>query len=223
MKFSIILVLVALNIFNHSAQAGAQESTKTEYYETWCNRVGSILRIAMINARNTQSYEDERGMLMDAIARSIIETPVKDHYYFLTSLQSIAIGLRNYQQVEEQVSYLRRATRYALEDLTYLDESIYRSRICNFCSLDHSTYVLKVLARGIEEGRAAKTDEQEIFALDVATKISISLLDNSNYRRDYACARKELGIALEEYEVTNKRDHLRAAWGLLNYRSRCQY
>lgn len=221
MKISIVLILVALNLFHSPAQAST-DSGRTEYYETWCRKVGSILRIAVGNTTYATTYQEEKSMLLDAVERSIQETPEKGHFYFLTSLRVIPNGMANYERIEEQVTYLRRTARYALEDLTYIDESIYRSRLCGFCDLDHSPYVMKVLARSLEEGRAAKTDEQETFALDLAADMGITLLDDSAFRRDYACARKEMGYALDASNLLNKRDHVREAWSILYYKNRCR-
>lgn len=212
---SFIFTLLALTLF--ITQPVKADNTEPTYYQRWCQQVGSILRIAVKNSLMAQSLEEERDILLKGINNSLEVTPPKNSFYFLTTLSNIEEGLTNYNDLKDQVFFLRREARNALSDLEYMDQS-FRSRLG-----DHREYVMQVIARALEEGERVKTDAQEIFVLNRATTISMGLLDDSNYRRSYACARQELDYVLMTENILIKRDHLRNTWRMLNRQGYCHF
>lgn len=191
-------------------------ATGKDYYKKWCKEVGRRLETAVRNANHSQTYNKEKKVLLTAVTRSIKETPAKNNYYFLQTLEQIVDGVNNYNRVQDQVYYLRAYTRYALHDLWYIDQAL-KGDACFFCGKDHSSYVATILQRGLTEGEASLEDNTEKRVLNQMAKKASYYLDRSSYRRNYACARSELLLAIDVDDVMSKREHIRKTiWILKN-------
>lgn len=203
-KFFLLLLLTLSSAF----------ASDYPYYYEWCNNVDSRIRVAMQSAQRAQTFEEERSLLLNAVQASINEVPEKDNYYFLQTLIQITENINNYHSAQDQALYLRSYIRYALADLRYLDEVNYRYG-CFFCKKDHSKYVAKIIQRGLTEGLASPSDVVEVSLLNQAATTAAYYLDNSSYRRSYACARKSIAFAMQSMDVRSKREHLRNAYQAL--------
>ena len=187
----------------------------------WCKRVGEVLEYAIETSFRTQSYEVEVNVLVEGLKKSRMLVEGSKDFYFQESIRKTLSGLVNYPTYREQAFYLRNQTRYALDDLYYFDQEYSHNNRCFGCGGDHGPYVITILERTLMEGLASGTDDQEVFALEHGASTAIKILNQSRYRRSYVCAIKELGFALNDFDIINKRNQLREAVRIIRDKSRC--
>ncbi len=199
---ALLLTLILTSPIAHSQRA--------HYHLKWCKNVGEKIQTALFSGASTRTYEEEKELLISGIKQSIRSTPQKNNFYFLQTLKQTLLNVEMYPDIEFKVFYLRGQMRYALNDLTYLDQT-YKKNKCFFCKIDHSRYVNKIINRGLELAFAVPTDELEKQILNQTATFGAFLLDKSANRRGYSCARKSIQNVLDANNIISKRESLRLA------------
>src|SRR5690606_24161303 len=118
------------------------------YYYQWCQDAAEILKVATNNSFYASSYNNEVGILAQAIDDALDVVNSKHFYYFATSLEFVRTTASKIRDPKHRVLYLRSSVQDALEDVRLFD-IIGRSG-------DHRAYVQETVRRGLRE--AFKSD-----------------------------------------------------------------
>ncbi len=214
--------ILAMTSFNFQAQASEHQASlvmSIDNYETkWCRDAGFILRTSLDAAYSAETFDQEVIILKSAINRTLSTLNPKFTYYLESTLllgQKLEAVMTS---SKDKVLVLRRNIENALDDLHYLDD-----RFSNRYSQDHTYYASKILNRVSDEAYRSKTDLTEKMILNAGASSVLSILSESDNRRDpsNACASRYLKEVLSVNDILIKRSLISEAIDSLGYG--CRY